>query len=64
MKVRISFRSDILIEGETMSDVRRKWENIELFSADAEASDVCFLDIDCIEDAETYEELSDEFFNS
>ena len=64
MRVRIAFRADVLIEGETMADVRKQWEEMELFSAEAEAADVCFLDTDCIEDADTYENLEDEFYKS
>ena len=50
MTVRIAFRADVLIEGETMAEIRRKWENLELFSQEAEDADVCFLDTDIIED--------------
>lgn len=64
MKVRIAFRADVLIEGETMAEVRRYWENLELFSQEAEDADVCFLDTDIIEDADTYEDLETEFYQS
>ena len=64
MRVRIAFRADVLIEGETMADVRRQWEEMELFSQEAEDADVCFLDVDCIEDADTYEDLETEFYQS
>lgn len=62
MRVRIAFRADVLIEGETMADVRRQWEEMELFSQESEDADVCFLDVDCIEDADTYEDLETEFY--
>ena len=62
MKVRIAFRSDVIIEGETMKDVREKWENMTLFSNEAEKADVSFLDIDCIEDADTYDDVEREFY--
>ena len=64
MRVRIAFRADVLIEGETMAEIRRKWEDMELFSAEAEAADVCFLDVDCIEDADTYNDMEKEFYES
>ena len=64
MTVRIAFRADVLIEGETMADVRRQWEEMELFSQEAEDADVCFLETDIIEDADTYEDLETEFSQS
>ena len=64
MTVRIAFRADVLIEGETMADVRRQWEEMELFSQEAEDADVCFLETDIIEDADTYEDLNTEFYKS
>lgn len=64
MKVRIAFRADVIIEGEDMTDVRRQWEQMDLFSAEAESSNVCFLDIDCVEDADTYNDLEREFWKS
>lgn len=64
MRVRIAFRADVLIEGETMADVRRQWEEMELFSQEAEDADVCFLETDIIEDADTYEDLETEFYQS
>lgn len=64
MKIRIAFRSDIIIEGDTMKEIRNKWEEIQLFSNEAEEANVCFLDVDCVEDAETYKDIEDEFWKS
>lgn len=62
MKVRIAFRSDLIIEGETMKDVRKKWEEISLYSKEAEESGVGFIEIDAIEDADTYDNVEEEFY--
>ena len=61
MKVRISFRSEIVIEGETMEQVVDKWQAMSLFSEEAEDSGVEFYDIESVEDADTFEDLMDEF---
>lgn len=44
-----------------MDEVRDKWENMPLFSDEARQNGVEFLDIDAIEDANTYKDLSYEF---
>lgn len=35
MEVRITFRSEVYIKGETLEEIKSKWENMPIFSADA-----------------------------
>lgn len=35
IEVRITFRSEIYIKGKTMEEIKNKWEELPLFSADA-----------------------------
>lgn len=44
-----------------MDEVRDKWLSMPLFSDEARQNSVNFLDIDAVEDANTYKDLSDEF---
>lgn len=61
-KVRITFRSEVYIEGEDMAEVKANWENLPLFSADAlEYAYPEVLDVQTVEDAETYQDLKNEF---
>ena len=35
IEVRVTFRSEVYIKGKTLDEIREKWENIPIFSADA-----------------------------
>lgn len=61
MKVRIKFDADIVIEGKDMSEIRSKWESLPLFTEEAEDNSVEFGEVILVEDAETYEDLMDDF---
>ena len=61
MEVRIKFNADIYIEGETMQEVREKFENMPLFSIDALDCGVEFSEIQLVEDAETYDDKRKEY---
>ena len=63
-KVRFKFSADIVIEGDNMQDVREKWEMFPLFSADALDNGVEFCETLLIEDAETNEDLVEEYEES
>jgi hypothetical protein len=60
-EVRIKFSASVYIKGKTMREIREKWENCELI---AEDTDDVFHEFDerlLVEDAKTYEDLSEEF---
>lgn len=61
MEVRIKFNADIYIEGETMQEVREKFESMPLFSVDALDCGVEFSEIQLVEDAETCDDKRKEY---
>lgn len=63
MEVRITFRSEIFLEGKDMKEIVEKWENIQLFSGEAVAEGADFIEVDTVEDADTYDDVFDEFNN-
>jgi hypothetical protein len=62
MEVRIKFSADIYIKGENMAEVKSKFEQFPIFSADAlEEGNVEYSETLLVEDAETYKDLMDEY---
>jgi hypothetical protein len=61
MEVRIKFSADIYIEGETMKEIKDKWENIPLFTTEALACGAEPSEVLLVEDADTYNDLRNEF---
>ena len=57
MKVRITFRSEIVIEGENIDSIAAKWRSLPIFSPAAESCGAEFIEIDSVEDAETHQEI-------
>lgn len=57
MEVRIKFDADLVITGETMAEVREKFESMPLWSQEAKDCGVEFSEIQLVEDAETYDNL-------
>ncbi len=65
MEVKITFRSEIYIQGENMKEVREKFEKLPLYSSDALLeSYAAFCELESVEDAETSEDLKREFIDS
>ena len=67
MKVRIAFRSDIVLEGETMQEIKEAWDSLPLYSEEACNKGMEFLEMDAVEDGDTNEDLMhqwDTAFNS
>jgi len=61
MEVRIKFSADIYIKGDTMQEVREKFESMELWSQEAKDCGVEFSEIQLVEDAETYDDKRKEY---
>jgi DNA-directed RNA polymerase subunit RPC12/RpoP len=61
MEVRIKFNADIVITGDTMEQVRSKFESMPLWSEDAKECGVEFSEIQSVEDANTYNDLEHEY---
>lgn len=58
MELRITFRSEIYIEGETMQDCINKWNETQLYFPDNGCS---FIEVNTIEDANTFEDKTNEW---
>ena len=62
MEVRITFRSEVYIEGDTLQDIKEKWESMPLFSEDAlNNANAEFLEEVSVEDAKNYKDLMDKW---
>lgn len=61
MEVRITFRSELFIKGETLADCAKEWEKMELFSDEANQCDACQIELVSVEDAETFKDLMSDF---
>ena len=60
MKVRITFRSEVTISGRNEQEIREKWESMQLYPDTPDAPE--FIDIDTVEDAETFEDIDIDLF--
>lgn len=61
MTARITFIGEVYVEGETLSDVKKNFEQLQLFDWDAfKENDARFVDLVRIEDADTCKELEEE----
>ena len=63
MQVRIKFSADLIITGCDVEEVRRKFEAMPLWSEEAKNCSAEFSETLLIEDAETYDDLSDEYYD-
>ena len=61
MEVRITFRSEIVITGETLADCAKQWEQMELFSDEAKQHEAFQIELVSVEDAETFKDMLSEF---
>ena len=61
MELRITFRSEIVINGETLADCAKQWEQMELFSDEAKQHEACQIELVSVEDAETFKDMLSEF---
>ena len=58
LKIRITYRSEVYVEGETLEECRRKWEELDLTSKEGNPE---FVELVSVEDADTYEDLMSNF---
>jgi hypothetical protein len=62
MVVIFKFSADVYISGKDMAEIKQKFEEMPLFSADAlEDGSAEFSELLLVEDAETYDDLMDEY---
>lgn len=58
MEARIKFSADVYIKGDSMKEIRDKWEMLPLFSGKAlEEASAEFSEVLLVEDAETNKDL-------
>lgn len=62
--VRITFRSEITIEGDSLADIKKKFEEMPLFSKEANQVQASFIEINSVEDANTLEDISSVYNNA
>jgi len=58
MKVRITFRAEVYFEGKDLKDIKHQFETAKVLDGGAE-----FVEINSVEDAETFKDISHEFDN-
>ena len=64
MTARITFRSEVYVSGDTMDEIRDRFEDMQIFDWDAvKDNDACFIELVSVEDAETCEDLENEYYN-
>lgn len=62
MEVRITFRSEVYIKGETLEEIKEKWEDMPIFCVDALMNHYAnFVELESVEDADTCEDLMIDF---
>ena len=63
IEVRVTFRSEVYIKGKTMEEIKDKWEELPLFSADAldHSADICELVTAERVDDDSYDDVIDIF---
>ena len=64
MTVRITYRSEITLEGSTIEEIRQKFEGLDLdpdTMQDNAIVDYGFVEVVSAEDTDSYEDLTNEF---
>ena len=65
MVIRVRFAAEVYINADNVKDAKNKWEDIPLFSADAlEEYSAEFVELEAVEDGETYKDLEEEWHKS
>ena len=57
MEARITFRSEIYISGDSISEIREKWEAMPIFCVDALDEGAQIIEVCSVEDADTHKEI-------
>ena len=60
MEVRIKFSASVVIKGKNLSDIRSKWENLSLWSEEAQKCSAEFCEVELVDD-ENYNDLTSKF---
>ncbi len=61
MKIRLTYRVEAFIEGDDMTDIKNKWHKQMPVPDDTEDIGFDFVEMVSIEDADTYEDMTNEW---
>ena len=65
MTVRVTFRSEVYIDADSVADAKAKFEAMELYSEKAKNEmNADFVEINSIEDSDTYDDLTEKWDES
>ncbi len=67
MEVRITYRSEIYIKGDSLQEIKQKWEALNIDPVDREdpsVTDYGFIETISVEDAGSYKEIPMEEFDT
>ncbi len=63
--VRITFRSEVYLSGKTLQEIKNKWEELPLYSADAlECANADFVEVVSVEGAYSHKDMMSEWKKS
>ena len=57
MTARITFRSEIYISGDSIKEIREKWEAMPIFCVDALDEGAQIIEVCSVEDADTHKKI-------
>ena len=63
MKVRITFRTECVIEAETLAEAKSIWERIKVVPRGAKNAKFEYIETLSVEDGDTYRDIENEFDN-
>lgn len=60
MKVRIRFAAEVFVEGNSVEEIAEKWHEMAIFTDEAvEDYDADFVEIESVENSDTYEPIEE-----
>lgn len=62
MEARIIFTANIYVSGDTLEDIKKKWEEMPIFCVDALDSGADISGVCIVEDAVTCKDITDEWY--
>ena len=63
MKVRITYRTECMIEAESLAEAKSIWESVTAVPRDTKNAKFEFIETVSVEDGDTYQDIEHEFDN-